>query len=246
MIRKLAALSLAAMTLSGPALADAKNVVLVHGATMDGSGWRDVHDLLKRQGLSVSVVQLPHTSFEDDVAATRLILAQQDGPTVLVGHSYGGAVITEAGFDERVGALVYVAAFQPDAGETLASLTERYPMTFETKLLDEQHFVPDPANYHQALAADLPEELTDFMSASSKPMTFEPFSVEFTRAAWREKPSFQIVTTQDRVLDPELLRWMYARSGGETVEIEASHMVYISRPQEVAEVILDAVAAVLD
>lgn len=228
---------------SGPALADAQNVVLVHGATMDGSGWREVYDNLTADGLKVSVVQLPHTSFADDVEATRLVLAAQDGPTVLVGHSYGGAVITEAGFADKVGALVYVAALQPDAGETLMDLSARFPMQINMKMLDDTTFVPAPETYRESIAADLPADLTDFMSASSRPMTLEPYSVRFERAAWHDKPSFGIVATDDRTIAPELQHWMYDRSGAQTVEIAASHMVYISRPADVADVIRDAAKA---
>jgi pimeloyl-ACP methyl ester carboxylesterase len=243
MMKKFAAAGMLLMTLSGAAMADATNVVLVHGATMDGSGWRAVYDLLKAKGLAVSVVQLPHTSLEADVAATRLILAQQKGSTVLVGHSYGGAVITEAGMADNVKALVYVAALQPDQGETLTELTERFPMKINMKMVDQASFVPDPASYHDNIGADLPRALTDFMSASSKPMALQPFSVKFHDAAWRSKPSFGIVTTEDRTLPPALLRWMYTRSGTKTTEIKSSHMVYMSHPKEVAQVILAAVKA---
>ncbi|MGH9916741.1 MAG: alpha/beta fold hydrolase, partial [Pyrinomonadaceae bacterium] len=135
-LKIITAAGLLAMSISGHALADATNVVLVHGATMDGSGWRTVYDILKAKGLSVSIVQLPHTSLKDDIAATRLILEQQKGPTVLVGHSYGGAVITEAGVEDNVKALVYVAALQPDKGESLTELSKRYPMKIDMKMLD--------------------------------------------------------------------------------------------------------------
>lgn len=244
MIRKLLATATILTQISGPALADARNVVLVHGATMDGSTWHDVYDLLKREGLKVSMVQLPHTRMADDVDATRLILKQQTGPTVLVGHSYGGAVITEAGDGDNVGALVYVAAFQPDQGETINDLALQYPMKFHVKMLDDKSFVPDPQYYREDIGADLPQAMTDFLAASSKPMSFEPYSVRFQNTPWKDKPTFGIITTEDHTLSPDLLRWMYSRSNTKAVEIKASHMVYMSQPAYVADVIMEAVRAV--
>jgi len=244
MMNKLVVAGILLASVSGAVMADAKNVVLVHGATVDGSGWRDVYNLLKAKGLSVSVVQLPHSSMADDVAATRLVLSQQKGPTVLVGHSYGGAVITEAGTDDTVKALVYVAAFQPEKGETLGELSQRFPMKVSLKMLDTTHFVPDPAAYHDSLGADLPVALTSFMSASAKPMSVETFGVKLQAAAWHTKPSYAIVTTQDRTIAPALLKWMYTRSGAKVTELRSSHMAYISHPQEVAKVIMEAVKAV--
>jgi pimeloyl-ACP methyl ester carboxylesterase len=244
MMNKLAIAGMLLAPLSGAVMAEARNVVLVHGATMDGSGWRAVHDLLRAKGLSVSVVQLPHTSMADDVAATRLVLSQQQGSTVLVGHSYGGAVITEAGTGETVKALVYVAAFQPEPGETLGELSQRFPVKVSLKMLDSTHFVPDPATYHDSLGADLPVALTDFMSASARPMSVETFGVKLREAAWHTKPSYAIVTTQDRTIAPALQKWMYTRSGAKVTEVASSHMAHISHPQEVAKVIMDAVKAV--
>lgn len=231
-------------SLVGPAMADATNVVLVHGATMDGSGWRAVYDILRARGLTVSVVQLPHTSLADDIDATRLVLRQQQGSTVLVGHSYGGAVITEAGSETNVKALVYVAALQPDGGERLSELSKRYPMKIDMKMMGNDRFVPDPTSYHDTIAADLPPSLTDFMSASSTPMPVATFEMKFGHAAWRDKPSFAIVATQDRVIPPDLARWMYQRSGAQTTDITSSHMVYISHPEETAAVIVQAIEAV--
>jgi pimeloyl-ACP methyl ester carboxylesterase len=244
MMNKLAIAGMLLAPLSGAVMAEARNVVLVHGATMDGSEWHAVHDLLRAKGLSVSVVQLPHTSMADDVAATRLVLSQQQGSTVLVGHSYGGAVITEAGTGETVKALVYVAAFQPEPGETLGELSQRFPVKVSLKMLDSTHFVPDPATYHDSLGADLPVALTDFMSASARPMSVETFGVKLREAAWHTKPSYAIVTTQDRTIAPALQKWMYTRSGAKVTEVASSHMAHISHPQEVAKVIMDAVKAV--
>ncbi|MGO3126203.1 MAG: alpha/beta fold hydrolase [Advenella sp.] len=150
--------------------AGATNVVLVHGGTTDGSGWKAVHDILRAKGLAVTVVELPHTSLEEDIAATRLAVDVQSGPTVLVGHSYGGAVITEAGVAPNVKALVYVAALQPDKGETLAEISSRFPMGIDMKMVGDKRFVPNPATYNDILGGDLPRDVTDFMAASAKPM----------------------------------------------------------------------------
>ena len=221
----------------------AKNVVLVHGGTTDGSGWKDVFELLKARGLTVTIAQLPHTSLEDDIAAVKLAVASQDGPTVLVGHSYGGAVITEAGVAPNVKALVYVAAMQPDKGETLAEISSRFPMGIDSRMLDEKRFVPNRASYHNMLGADLPIDVTDFMAASAKPMRVDTFQMKFQNAAWHDKPAFGIVTTEDKVLSPAFLRWMYARTSTKVTEIKSSHMVYMSHPRETADVILRAVNA---
>ncbi|CAN7473496.1 alpha/beta hydrolase [Rhizobium sp. LjRoot98] len=243
MIRLLAGVLLA-LSISGPANADATNVVLVHGGTTDGSGWKQVHDILRAKGLVVTVVELPHTSLDDDIAAAKLAVAVQSGPTVLVGHSYGGAVITEAGVAPSVKALVYVAALQPDQGETLAEISSRFPMGIDMKMLDDKRFVPNPATYREMLGGDLPRDITDFMSASAKPMRVDTFQARFHNAAWREKPSFGIVTTEDKVLSPDFLRWMYQRTNTKVTEVASSHMVYMSYPKETADVILEAVRSV--
>lgn len=249
MMRVLAS-ALLVLSLSGPASADgpanagATNVVLVHGGTTDGSGWKDVFQILRAKGLAVTVVALPHTSLEDDIAATRLAVDVQSGPTVLVGHSYGGAVITEAGVAPNVKALVYVAALQPDKGESLAEISSRFPMGIESKMLDDERFVPNPASYHEMIGADLPRDVTDFMAASAKPMRVGTFQMRFQNAAWHDKPSFGIVTTEDKVLTPDFLRWMYQRTATKVTEVKSSHMVYMSHPQETADVILEAVSSV--
>lgn len=204
----------------------------------------DVYHILRAKGLAVTVVELPHTSLEDDIAATRLAVAVQGGPTVLVGHSYGGAVITEAGVAPNVKALVYVAALQPDKGESLAEVSSRFPMGMDMKMLDDKRFVPNPASYHDMIGADLPRDVTDFMAASAKPMRVDTFQIRFQHAAWHDKPSFGIVTTEDKVLSPDFLRWMYQRTATKVREVKASHMVYMSHPQETADVILEAVSSV--
>lgn len=261
-IKRLLAGALLALSISGAASAEgpanvqgtakavesinagATNVVLVHGGTTDGSGWKAVHDILRAKGLAVTVVELPHTSLEEDIAATRLAVDVQSGPTVLVGHSYGGAVITEAGVAPNVKALVYVAALQPDKGETLAEISSRFPMGIDMKMVGDKRFVPNPATYNDILGGDLPRDVTDFMAASAKPMRVDTFQIKFQNAAWHAKPSFGIVTTRDKVLTPDFLRWMYQRSATKITEVEASHMVYMSRPQETADVILEAVSSV--
>ncbi|MBP2463690.1 MULTISPECIES: alpha/beta hydrolase [unclassified Rhizobium] len=256
-MKRLLAGALLALAISGPAKADgtakvagsvnagATNVVLVHGGTTDGSGWKDVFQILRAKGLAVTVVELPHTSLEDDIAATNLAVATQSGPTVLVGHSYGGAVITEAGIAPNVKALVYVAALQPDKGETLLEISSRFPMGIDMKKLDDdKRFVPNPATYHEMIGADLPRDVTDFMSAMSKPMRLDTFQIPFQHAAWHDKPSFGIVTTEDKVLSSDFLQWMYKRSGTKMTEVKSSHMVYMSHPQETADVILEAASSV--
>ncbi|WP_244448003.1 alpha/beta hydrolase [Neorhizobium vignae] len=255
-MRRLLASALLVLSISRPASADgpakvvgsanaaATNVVLVHGGTTDGSGWKDVYHILRAKGLAVTIVELPHTSLEDDIAATRLAVAVQRGPTVLVGHSYGGAVITEAGVAPNVKALVYVAALQPDKGESLAEISSRFPMGMDMKMLDDKRFVPNPASYHDMIGADLPRDVTDFMAASAKPMRVDTFQIRFQHAAWHDKPSFGIVTTEDKVLSPDFLRWMYQRTATKVREVKASHMVYMSHPQVTAEVILEAVSSV--
>ncbi|MBU1316370.1 MAG: alpha/beta hydrolase [Alphaproteobacteria bacterium] len=247
---RLLASALFVLSVSGPASADgpasagAGNVVLVHGGTTDGSGWKDVFHILRAKGLAVTVVALPHTSLEDDIAATRLAVDVQSGPTVLVGHSYGGAVITEAGVAPNVKALVYVAALQPDKGESLAEISSRFPMGIDSKMLDDERFVPSRASYHEMIGADLPRDVTDFMAASAKPMRVDTFQMRFQNAAWHDKPSFGIVTTEDKVLSPDFLRWMYQRAATKVTEVKSSHMVYMSHPEETADVILEAVRSV--
>jgi len=247
---RLLASALFVLSVSGPASADgpasagASNVVLVHGGTTDGSGWKDVFHILRAKGLAVTVVALPHTSLEDDIAATRLAVDVQSGPTVLVGHSYGGAVITEAGVAPNVKALVYVAALQPDKGETLLEISSRFPMGIDSKMLDDERFVPSPASYHEMIGSDLPRDVTDFMAASAKPMRVDTFQMRFQNAAWHDKPSFGIVTTEDKVLSPDFLRWMYQRTDTKVTEVKSSHMVYMSHPQETADVILEAANSV--
>jgi pimeloyl-ACP methyl ester carboxylesterase len=217
-----------------------KNIVLVHGANTDGSGWRGVYDILTKDGYRVSVVQQPLTGLADDVAATKRVIDQQDGPVILVGHSYGGAIITVAGADPKVRALVYVAAVQPDVGETTSQLAASMPgavPSSDLKPTSDGFIFVDATKFAADVAADLPPAQARYMANAQMPVAAAAFDAPVTIAAWRDKPSYGIVATADRALNPMLARWMYKRSGAEMTEIKASHLVYISRPGAVARVI---------
>src|SRR6202522_4460173 len=222
-----------------------RNIVLVHGAWADGSGWRGVSDILVKDGYNVSIVQEPETSFKDDVAATKRALAQQDGPCVLVAHSYGGAVITEAGTDPSVAALVYVAAHMPDAGESEAEDGKRFPSdlsksTAIKKTADGFTYL-DPAQFHEYFAADLSAEQAAFMARSQVLNLADNFKAVITTAAWRRKPSWMLVAGSDRTINPDLERWYATRANSHKVEVPgASHSVYVSHPKEVAALIEEA------
>jgi pimeloyl-ACP methyl ester carboxylesterase len=222
---------------------------LVHGAWADGSGWKGVYDILVKDGYNVSVVQEPETSFKEDVAATKRILAQQDGPCILAGHSYGGAVITEAGMDPLVVGLVYIAAHMPDAGENEADDGKRFPSDLGKsgaikKTADGFTYI-DPAQFHEYFAADLPGEQAAFMARSQVLNFADNFSATITAAAWRSKPSWMLVSKKDRAINPDLERWYAARAKSQTVEVAgASHAVYVSHPKEVADLIESAARAV--
>lgn len=224
-----------------------KNIVIVHGAFADGSGWRKVSDILSAKGYRVSIVQEPETSLADDVAATRRVLALQDGPAVLVGHSYGGMVITEAGRDDKVAALVYVAAFQPDRGETLAALGASKPVPGADpqaiKATADGYLYLDPKLFPAAFAADLPKAEADFLARSQVFTAKGAFTTAVGEPAWKAKPSWAIVATQDRSINPDLEREMAKRAGSRVREVESSHAVYLSRPEAVAEVIAEAATA---
>lgn len=228
-----------------------RNIVLVHGAWADGSGWKGVYDILTEDGYKVSIVQQPETSFKEDVAATKRILAQQDGPCILVGHSYGGAVITEAGADPSVVGLVYVAAHMPDAGENEADDGKRFPSDLgrsgAIKKTPDGFTYIDPAQFHEYFAADLPNEQAGFMARSQVPNFADNFSAPITAAAWRTKPSWMLVAGNDRAINPDLERWYATRARSRTVEASgASHAVYISRPKVVAALIEDAASHALE
>ena len=225
--------------------AQVKNIVLVHGAWADGSGWKSVYDILTKAGYNVTVVQEPETSFAEDVAATRRAIARQDGPCILVAHSYGGAVITEAGTDPKVSGLVYIAAHMPDTGESEAAGGKRFPSELSKstamKLTDDGFTYLDPAQFHQYFAADLPAAQAAFMARSQVLNKAENFKAVITAAAWRVKPSWMLVAGSDRTINPDLERWYAKRANSRVVEVAgASHCVYISRPKEVAALIEEA------
>ena len=221
-----------------PADQAVRNIVLVHGAFADGSGWRGVYDDLTARGYHVSVVQNPLTSFADDVASTRRILARQDGPTILVGHSYGGAVITETGGEPNVAGLVYVAAFAPDAGESVGALLEQIPPPGLVIAPSPDGFgFVDAATFKDGFAADVSDADAAFMRDSQGPIALSIFGTPLTQAAWRTKPSWAVVATQDRAIDPRLLRQMAERAGAEITEVEASHVPYLTQTRTVADVI---------
>jgi pimeloyl-ACP methyl ester carboxylesterase len=222
-----------------------RNIVLVHGAWADGSGWKGVYDILVKDGYNVGIVQEPETSFKEDVAATKRVLAQQSGPCILVAHSYGGAVITEAGTGSSVAGLVYVAAHMPDAGENEADDGKRFPSdlsksTAIRKTADGFTYL-DPAQFHEYFAADLSAERAAFMARSQAPNAADNFKAVITTPAWRSKPSWMVVATKDRTINPDLERWYATRANSHKVEVSgASHSVYVSRPKEVAAVIEEA------
>jgi len=216
----------------------AKDIVIVHGALVDGSGWRAVHDILTKDGYHVTIVQEPLTGFADDVDATKRIIDQQNGPVVLVGHSYGGSVITEAGADAKVSALVYVAALQPDAGEASGQLLQKFaaPNDAMRATPDKYFFIP-AGKFAETYAADLKPADAMFLADSQQQLAEKALGAPVSAAAWRSKPSYAILTTQDKVVSPELQRWMYQRSGAKVTELGASHAVFASQPAAVARVI---------
>jgi pimeloyl-ACP methyl ester carboxylesterase len=222
-----------------------RNIVLVHGAWADGSGWRGVYDILVKDGYNVSIVQEPETSFKEDVAATKRVLALQDGPCILVAHSYGGAVITEAGTDPSVTGLVYIAAHMPDAGENEADDGKRFPSDLSksgaiNKTADGFTYL-DAAKFHEYFAADVSAEQAAFMSRSQVLNYADNFKAVITTAAWKSKPSWMLVAGADRTINPDLERWYAKRANSHTVEVAgASHAVYVSRPKEVAALIEEA------
>ena len=243
----LTALIIAASTnaLSAQPPAAAVSIVLVHGALIDGSSWRGVYDVLTRDGYRVSIVQQPLTGFDEDVAATKRVLDQQDGSVILVGHSYGGSIITVAGNDPKVKALVYVAALQPDIGETSAEVAPPMrPASNDLKPTADGFVFLDPAKFAADFGADLPKAQAEFMAHSQMPVSGAAFNVKMTAAAWRDKPSYFIIASQDRALDPEIAQRMAKRAGSKVTVLRASHAVLISHPRDVARVIETAARAV--
>ncbi len=233
----------AALTAPAVSAAPARNVILVHGALADGSGWKGVYDRLKAKGYKVFVVQQPQTTEEEDVQAVQRAIALQDGPVVLVAHSYGGQLITEAGSDPKVTALVYVAAAVPEVGESLTDLFKRVPSPTgeDIRPTGDGFLMLDPAKFRDAFAADLPTSQTDFMANSQVLISAKAFETKTKVAAWKKKPSYGIVAQLDRTASPELVRFMYTRANAKITEIPgASHAVFISHPDKVAAVIEEA------
>jgi pimeloyl-ACP methyl ester carboxylesterase len=222
-----------------------KNIVLVHGGFVDGSGWAGVYGALKTQGYAVAVVQQPTRSLGDDVAVTTRTLAALDEPAILVGHSYGGAVITEAGNHPNVAALVYVAAFAPDAGESVATLIANpapgAPVPPIVPSADG-YLLLDRAKFAASFAADVRPDVASFMADSQLPWGIEALNGTVTRPAWKAKPSWYLVATDDRMIPPDAQRAMAKRAGSSVEEVHGSHSVYVSQPDVVAGIIEKAAA----
>ena len=225
----------------------AVNVVLVHGGFVDGAGWEGVYKILRKDGYSVSIVQNPTTSLADDVAATRRIVAAQSGPVILVGHSYGGVVITEAGNDPRVAALVYVAAFAPDAGESVASLIRDPPPGAPVPPIlppQDGFLFLDREKFAASFAADVAPGKAAFMADSQVPWGVEALAGAVSAPAWKTKPSWYIVASDDRMIPPPAQRAMAARAGAEVTETAGSHAFYVANPEAVAALIEQAAVGV--
>jgi pimeloyl-ACP methyl ester carboxylesterase len=237
-----AAAFLATVAPGGPAHAqpvEVKNVVLVHGAFADGSGWRGVYDELVARGYHVTIVQNPLTSLSDDIAATQRVLDRQDGPTLLVGHSYGGTVITAAGVDPKVTGLVYVSGLAPDAGETTSQQYADYPTpaSFVIETGPDGFGFLNAEKFKAGFAADTTDEVAAFLRDSQVPINMSIFGDTLPQAAWRTKPSWAVVATQDEAIDPRMLRQTAERIGAEITEVDASHVAFLTHPRVVADVI---------
>lgn len=218
------------------------NVVLVHGAFADGSGWRGVYERLTARGFRVTIVQNPLTSLEDDVAATTRVLDRQDGPTILVGHSWGGTVITEAGVHPDVAGLVYVSALAPDAGETTAQQYEGFAPTpdFVIEVGDDGYGFLSREQFKAGFAADLSDAEAAFLRDAQVPIDMSVFATPVQHAAWRDTPSWAVIATEDRAFDPAMLQYMAARAGAKVTEVPGSHALFITQADAVAEVIATA------
>jgi pimeloyl-ACP methyl ester carboxylesterase len=220
-----------------------KNVLLIHGGFVDGSGWRGVYDLLRKDGYNVSIVQNPTASLADDVGVTKRMLATQDGSAILVGHSYGGVVITEAGNDPKVAGLVYIAAFAPDRGESVSSLIRNPPPGAPVPPIlppQDGYLFLDRSQFRASFAADVSAETAAFMADSQVPWGLEALNGAVTEPAWKRKPSWYLVATDDRMIPPDAQRAMSKRAGSTVAEVTGSHAVYVSQPQAVAALIVKA------
>jgi len=221
-------------------------ILLIHGGFVDGSGWQPVHDLLRRDGYDVAVVQNPTMSLEGDVAAVNHVLEEFDGPVVLVGHSYGGVVVTEAGTHPHVSALVYIAAFAPDAGESVQTLIANPPPGAAVPPIlppRNGYLALDKDKFHDSFAADLKPELAEFMAHSQVPWGVEALAGAISTPAWRSTPSWYLVATDDRMIPPPAQRAMSERAGATVVEVSGSHSVYVSQPEATADLIKQAATA---
>lgn len=219
------------------------SVVLVHGGFVDGSGWEDVYRNLRKQGYPVTIVQNPTTTLADDVAATNRVLDAQQGPVILVGHSYGGVVITEAGSHPKVAGLVYVAAFAPDKGESVASLIKDPPPGAPVPPIEpagEGFLGLEKAKFREAFAADVPADKARFMADSQVPWGVAALGGAVTVPAWKSKPSYYLVATEDRMIPPPAQQFMSKRAGSTVAEVAGSHAVYVSKPEAVANLIAKA------
>jgi pimeloyl-ACP methyl ester carboxylesterase len=217
-----------------------KNIVLVHGGFVDGSGWEGVYKALRKDGCTVAVVQNPTISLADDVAVTRRTIAAQNGPVILVGHSYGGVVVTEAGNDPKVARLVYIAAFAPDEGESVSSLIANPPPGAPVPPIlppQDGYLFLDRAKFAASFAADVHEDLAAFMADSQVPWGVEALNGAISQPAWRSKPSWYLVATEDKMIPPDAQRFMSKRARSTVVEVRGSHAVYVSQPQAVASLI---------
>jgi len=225
-----------------------KNIVLVHGAFADGSGWEGVYKALKKDGYTVAIVQNPTISLADDVAAAKRAIAAQNGPVILVGHSYGGAVITEAGNDPKVAGLVYITAFALDKGESVSSLLKDAPPGAPVPPIlppQDGYLLLDRAKFPAAFAADVSPDAASFMADSQVPWGVEALGGAITQPAWRTKPSWYLVSTEDKMIPPDAQRAMSRRAGSTVVEVKGSHAVYVSQPQAVADFIEKAATSAL-
>jgi len=219
------------------------SIVLVHGGFVDGSGWAGVYKILKEEGYNVTVVQNPTLSLADDVAVTRRAIAAQPGPVLLVGHSYGGVVITEAGSDPKVAGLVYIAAFAPDKGESVSSLIKDPPAGAPVPPIlppQDGFLFLDRAKFHASFAADVDAETAGFMASSQVPWGVQALAGAITAPAWKTKPSWYLVATEDRMIPPPAQRSMSKRAGSKVTDVAGSHAVYVSQPKAVATLIKNA------
>jgi len=220
-----------------------KNIVLVHGGFVDGSGWQSVYDILKKKGYNVTVVQNPTITLADDVAVTKRVIDAQDGPVILVGHSYGGVVISSAGEDPKVVGLVYICAFAADTGDSVLSLLKNAPADAPAPPIlppQDGFLLMDRQKFAGAFAGDVKPEVADFMANSQVPWGLAAASEGATAAAWKTKPSWYLLTTADRMIAPELQHFMSKRAGSKVTEIKGSHAIYVSHPDAVASIIEQA------